>query len=758
MRFQHDFLVGGVAALFVFLSACSGGGGSIDGDTNTGTSSQLASSPSIQVLSNRADLLSGDDVLVEVLSSAGAAKPAVLLNGSDVSAAFEQTEAGYWRGLVTGLKLGKNTLTAKLPSGDQSAELINHPNGGPIFSGPQVQPWVCQEGALDAQCNQPAEYSFLYKSSNPLNTGLQPYDPESPAGDVASTTTDEGVTLPFIVRLEKGYQDRDQYKIFTLFDPEASWTATAPQEQWNGKLLVTHGGNCGAAHAAGNAPTDDYAGTIPANPALEQSYITALGKGYSVMSTALDNAGHNCNIAVQAESLMMGKERFIEQYGPLRYTIGTGCSGGSIVQFTLANAYPGIYQGILAMCSYPDVMGAAAQFTDYHLLRIYFEDPSRWGPILWSPTQFADVEGHISHVNAVAADEGLYKAALNPANPCSGVSDEERFDQDSNPGGVRCDVLSYVKNLLGPRPPEVWTEMEQNLGHGFTGLPVSTVGIQYGLNALRSGLITPIHFVELNTRIGGLDVNFNWVPERIRADEPAISNVYRTGMSNMADNMDTVAMINFTGNDPGIAHDTLHAFWVRWRLDRAQGHHDNFVMWGGPAPLIGDPNFVYLGLDAMSAWLDAVEADTSNAPLAAKILSNKPADVHDACSNGLGQFILDEMCPEPVVTYFGTPRTVAGDDIYGDSLACQLKPFSRDDDYGPLKPLITEGQWQQLEELFAEGVCDYSKPPMSQQATVTWQTYADDKGDVIYGGTALPKAPKHSGQGWAAPAFQLFSD
>ncbi len=33
----------------------------------------------------------------------------------------------------------------------------------------------------------------------------------------------------------------------------------------------------------------------------------------------------------------------------------TGCSGGAIAQQHIANAYPGIYQGIIVQCSYPDV-------------------------------------------------------------------------------------------------------------------------------------------------------------------------------------------------------------------------------------------------------------------------------------------------------------------------------------------------------------------------------------------------------------------
>ncbi len=71
------------------------------------------------------------------------------------------------------------------------------------------------------------------------------------------------------------------------------------------------------------------------------------------MSTALNNAGHNCNLLTQAESLVMAKERLVEQFGRIRYTIGTGCSGGSLTQQQVANAYPGIYQGILPAVQLP---------------------------------------------------------------------------------------------------------------------------------------------------------------------------------------------------------------------------------------------------------------------------------------------------------------------------------------------------------------------------------------------------------------------
>src|SRR5262249_28227604 len=280
-----------------------------------------------------------------------------------------------------------------------------------------------------------------------------------------------------VVRQERGYQDRDEYKILTLFQPGQPWQPWAPQPQWNHKMLVTHGGGCGGAYGVGSAPLDDYAGTIPANPAFEQSYVVALGRGFAVMSTALDNNGHDCNIAVQAESLVMAKERLVEQYGPLRYTIGTGCSGGSLVQQQLSNAYPGIYQGLLVTCAYPDTFSAGAQFADYHMLRTYFEDTSKWGTgIAWTPQNFADVEGHASHANAVVADEELFKGATNPEGSC--VDASQVYNSDTNPGGVRCGILDYMKNVLGPRPSEVWSTQEQTVGHGFGGNFIDNVGIQ----------------------------------------------------------------------------------------------------------------------------------------------------------------------------------------------------------------------------------------------------------------------------------------
>ncbi len=730
----------------------------------------LAASAVIHVLSNRADLISGGDALVEVVMTDGSfdAIKSVTLNGREVTGQFAVRENGRYMALLSGLDLGSNEVVVQLaaaPAGDDpgkpsatggkkaAATIHNHPNGGPIFSGPQLTPWVCQDAAEDAQCNQPPEYTLLYKSTDPRKPGLQPYNEAQPPSDIAMTTTEEGITMPFIVRREIGYQGRDEYKILMLWQPGKPWAAWAPQEQWNHKLLVTHGGNCGTDYAVGSAPLNDASGTIPENPALEQSYIVALGRGFGVMSTALDNLGHNCALVTAAESLMMAKERVVEQYGELRYTLGTGCSGGSITQQHVANAYPGIYQGLITYCAYPDVISTGLQFSDLKLMRMYFEDPSRWSPeAVWSPHQFGFVEGHATHLNAMTSDELFFGRVTNPSSPCKGVSDEERYDRETNPAGVRCSVLDYNINLLGPRPPERWSEMEKLAGRGFAGVFADNTGVQYGLIALREGKITPAQFVDLNTKIGGYDIDFHHIPERFTADDQALRNVYRAGGVNVTNHLDKVAIINFTGPDPGAAHDSVHAWWTRWRLDREQGHHDNHVMWGGAAPLLGDPTYLQAGLLAMDRWMAAVEADSSDKPLPEKIISARPADVHDQCSNGAGVKLLDTTCPDEVGTVYETPRGIAGDRITADTLKCELRPFSRSDDYG-LVP-FTDAQWQQLETLFADGVCDYSRPPVHFDRTTAWLTYQDANGQFVYGGTPMAPVPAHSRGGWYSPAFK----
>ena len=100
-----------------------------------------------------------------------------------------------------------------------------------------------------------------------------------------------------------------------------------------------------------------------------------LRQGYAVASSSLNVYGNNCNDVLAAETMMMVKERFIEAYGVPRHTIGWGCSGGSYQNHQIADNYPGLLDGIIPGCSFPDVgFGTVPMITDARLLDHYFQE------------------------------------------------------------------------------------------------------------------------------------------------------------------------------------------------------------------------------------------------------------------------------------------------------------------------------------------------------------------------------------------------
>ena len=682
----------------------------------------------IKVLSTRADLVSGGEALVQVIlpPRTKISRVKVHVGGRDVTKEFGLRSNGKFEGLVTGLANGSNLLTARLPDGyGARLTIVNHPIGGPIFSGPQIQPWLCQAGATDKQCDQLPAFAYYYLPAGTTNTGagasgiasdspFQSYDPANPppASAIATTTTTEGVTVPFIIREETGYIDRDQYAIATLWQPGKPWQPWAPEHQYNGRLVITHGASCDTAYGTGTAPT------------VQDARI--LGGGFIVMSNSLDNAGHNCNIVTQAESLVMTKEWVIDHYGEVRWTIGSGCSGGSLVQQQVANAYPGLYQGITPQCSFTDAWSSAMEYEDYYMLLQYFQDPSRWDPgDTWTPAQISAVIDHPNPGNPVTFTTVIPNSGM-ATRSCPDVPSSQVYNRQSNPHGVRCTLQDYMVNLFGRRPSD-----------GFANRPFDNTGIQFGLKGLREGLLSPEQFADLNSHLGGADIDGNVDPtKRVSADLVGLQRAYASGAVDEANNLNQVAIIDLRGPDPGAFHDVYRTYAMRARLLRDFGTAANQVLWRGQAPLIGDANYADQAVFAEDQWLARVNADHRNVPLPQKIIQDKPGTVADRCTNGSGIDVLSNVCDQTVAAY-GTPRFGADEPTTDDILKCQLKPLRRDD----YPVTFTDAEWQSLQKAFPIGVCDYSKPGVDQRPTIPWLTYQDRAGHVTYGGRALGTAP-----------------
>jgi hypothetical protein len=521
---------------------------------------------------------------------------------------------------------------------------------------------------------------------------------------------------------------RDNYAIAVLYDPEQDWEPWAPQEAFNHKLVINHGASCDTSYQQGSTPD-----------VLNED---VLGAGYAVMSHALNNAGHNCNVVTQAESMVVTKEHLVETYGELRYTIGSGCSGGALAQYQVANAYPGLYQGITPACSYPDAWSSSMQYVDYYRMLDYFQRPDRWEPgVVWEPTQIQQVLGHPNPTNPITFTTAIPFSGQ-PDRSCPGVPAEDVYDAEDNPDGVRCTLHDYMRNLFGvygvgddhpdyedPDGAEEWT--------GWARRPADVEGILYGLEGLLAGTLLPQNFVDMNVKIGALDMDANYQQERGTGDELAIHRAYRTGAVNTASNLDEVAIIDLRGPDPGAFHDVYRTYALRERLIREHGHAENQLIWRGSVLLFGDIDFANEAIFAMSRWLDAVEADDRDVPRAQKIVEARPDDVTNRCTAGIGLTLPAAYC-DLVVESYSTPRQAAGMPPTDDVMKCELKPLRRADFHGVD---FTEDQWAALEETFPNGVCDWNQPDPNVTATVPWLTYQDADGEVIYGGRPMGEPP-----------------
>jgi hypothetical protein len=692
------------------------------GQTLSGTSAAPGNGglPQLVDLSNRADLVSGGDALVQVVLPAriDPGTVHVSLNGTDVTAAFAVRPDGRYEGLVTGLAVGQNDLMATMRLGPTvHLTITNHPSGGPVFAGPQVQPWICTSQAgfgapTDAQCDTAAAYSYVYMDAG--THSFTTYNPAAPppAASIATTTTDRGATVPYIVRLEKGAMDRGLYDIAVLDNPSAGWAPWASQPGWNHKVLYQFGGGTAPWHTNG----------APQNDVIDM----ALSRGFLVANNNLNIRGDDANDVVSAEALMMLKEHIAEAYGPIRYTIGAGCSGGSIQQHVIAADYPGLLDGIQPNCSYQDSWTTANEVNDCHLLRHYFASAA------FTPAQQAAVmdeqDGSVCFWwDVTFAPVGIPSRAQNCNLPASLVY--------PNPGGARCDVQDYQSAIWGFRPQD-----------GFARSPFANVGVQYGLAALNAGAITPDQFVALNQGVGGTDIDLNFTATRSQPDLVAQSIAYRTGQVVNGRELANVPIIDLRGShNVNDIHSDYHSYVMRARLDAANGGHRNQIIWtwqGGPGLFqnIGPgPDVALKSFLLMDKWLTNMEADSRDVPLAQKVLDDKPAAAVDACFTGpygASTEITDVAAcygPQGLFPHYGDARLGAGEPLVDNAMQCTLKPLAPSD----YAVTFTAAQWTALHQAFPDGVCDWTQPPVGWQPSIPWLTYAGGPG-----GQPLGPAPE----------------
>jgi hypothetical protein len=283
---------------------------------------------------------------------------------------------------------------------------------------------------------------------------------------------------------------------------------------------------------------------------------------------------------------------------------------------------------------------------------------------------------------------------------------EARYDPVTNPTGARGTFWDSNVNAFG-----------EQKSTGFARSPYDNVGIQYGLNALNNGDITVEEFLDLNGKIGGLDIDGNIVPDRTSGDLKAIKNGYRTGRFVTSGKNLTLPIIDVRDYRDLLAdiHTRERTLMFLERLEKANGTTANQVSWLTTRD-DDAPDLARMALLGHNEWLERIDADHSNASYRVKVIRNKPETLKDAC------WVNGEKIEEPVswdpstscnqaIPVHANVRLAAGGPPSGDVIKCRPKEV-RFSDY---KVEFSAAQKQRLKAIFPQGVCDWSRRGVGQE-------------------------------------------
>ncbi|WP_229518639.1 DUF6351 family protein [Massilia sp. PAMC28688] len=717
------------------------------------------------MLSSAPQHVSGGDARIAVKAPATLADSLVFtLNGEQVSPPMARTADGV-EGVVSGLVNGRNRLAVRAARFSAAITLTNHPVTGPIFSGPHQQPFICrtQESGLGqplvdslagpghpvfAQggmeligysrlCSMATRIGYFYYTGS----GFKPFDPltgyGAPPPDMASTTVN-GASAPFVVRVEVGTINRFLYTIATLapFAAPGGVPQQFDRSAWNGKLVYWLRGGVGIGHQQGTAMWFN-AGLSGS----ERRVLPAiLAQGYALIASSGNETGVHYNLRLAEETALMTKERFIEVYGRPRWTIGLGGSGGAVQQYAFAQNRPGLLDGGIPIQSYPDMVTQVTPIADCPLLEQYFRDEvardpaspwARWSRrsviegMHASDTELNELTGTPGTSECINGWHGAIPTVLNP------LYKDPRYEAAAAAYGYPAAALAGVRWTH-------WNDLANIYGvdsDGFAPTTVDNVGVQYGLAALAQGAIDADQFLRLNACVGGWKAQREFLPWEAGGDPFDARNMHRSATCREpagevaprhAGNLRAIRAAYasghvFSGRRLGIPmidlrpylepqldmHNARQAFSIRARLREAgRGAHTNQVIWftGGAASL---PASVTDALALMDRYLSGGQA---------------PADFVDRCVNAGGELIaagpavwdgiLDRR-PAGACTaafpIYASPRMVAGESIRGDTFKCALKPVRTalaDGSY-PATVRFTGPQQDWLARIFPQGVCDY---------------------------------------------------
>jgi hypothetical protein len=286
---------------------------------------------------------------------------------------------------------------------------------------------------------------------------------------------------------------------------------------------------------------------------------------------------------------------------------------------------------------------------------------------------------------------------------------------------------------------------------GYARVPWDNVGVQYGLEALRDGKITPAQFLDLNANVGSwkdskdmvqegcpfvgpcvpgnIDIwssrNMNLSPDggatpapRREGDREAMYAAYRSGMV-FRGTID-IPIIDWRHylEEALDMHHSHQSFATRQRMLNYDGDASNQVIWFTDGRPVRASDQTPMALEVMDRWMRNIAAHPERG-----VVGNKPAEAVDSCfrtdgsllarGDGVWNGILDDRPAGACTQAFPlheTSRIVSGGPIEGGVFKCALQSVDAaiaGGLYGAWQP--SEAEVARLEQIFPTGVCDYRK-------------------------------------------------
>lgn len=591
-------------------------------------------------------------------------------------------------------------------------------------------------------CLHPTQALYLYNRA-----GTEKFYPlEQAQGDIAQININ-GQTIDFIIRVEMGTINRFIYTIAALKGPED--TLENPDSRyWNKRLIYQFRGGVGIGYRQGRTTPN----------AIPERRFEQLKLGYAIAYSTANQTSNHYDIWLAEDTALRVKRQFSSLYGKPNYTIGIGGSGGAIQQYLIGQNGSDLLDGALALYAYPDMLSQTLYALDCELLEYYFDvnaESSRWRH--WEQRRL--VEGLNSKDHPADDKSYIYEAAmvaqgLLPRWP-TGSSECVRGWRGltplvNNPTYVHF-MSRFSPQLQASTRWSHWDSLAYIYGsrpNGYAFRTWDNVGVQYGLRALRHGQISIREFLHMNANIGGWKSpetmtqehfwrlngngsfwdfspwshhNMNLSPDngktpatRTRGDIEAIQAAYRAGHIFVGQlNIPVIDVRHYLEQDLDMHHVSA-SFSARLRLLKQQGHYDNQLIWVADKRFDPTPQ----ALEAMAQWLENQRRYKTKASR-----QTRPASLQDRCYDQQGQVIANGahvwdgewnhqkngVCMKHYPIY-STSRIEAGGNLNGDTFKCQLMSVNDALKKGLYAPIDMAPHKDRLEQIFPNGVCDYTKP------------------------------------------------